>query len=127
MSLDLKKLACELDDLRDRRDDEEQSDPLDDEEQSDPLDDDDRERLKTIEDLEGEIGDLHLAHRDKGSFLADGREWVEYAEELAYDIGMCDRESALARYVDWDRWAEDLKADYQSVDFDGETYYYEDH
>ena len=115
MALDLKALADELDDLRTRRDDEDQDDPLDDGE---------LERLKALEALENEIGDLHLAYRNQGPFIADGKDWEEYAEETAYDVGLCQRGSTIANYVDWERWAEDLKMDYSSVEFDGETYWY---
>lgn len=48
----------------------------------------------------------------------------EYAEELAYDLGLVSRN---ARWpfdcIDWERAAEDLKMDYTKIDFDGVTYW----
>lgn len=112
MSLDLKELAEELDELREREDDADN-----------PLDEEDKERLQALSDFEGEIGDLHLAHKNIGSVIAES-DWKDYCEDTAYDIGMCERGSMLANYVDWERWAENCKSDYSSADFEAETYYW---
>lgn len=112
--LDLKELADELDDLRGRENDEDW-----------PLDEDDEDRLKALSKLEDELGDLHVASRYKSPMCSDS-DWREYCEEMADDCGMCERNSTLANYVDWDRWADDCQSDYSSVEFDGETYWYHD-
>jgi hypothetical protein len=49
---------------------------------------------------------------------------VDYCQELLEDIG--DIPKGLPGYIviDWEATAENLKADYSTVDFDGQTYYY---
>ena len=48
---------------------------------------------------------------------------VEYAQELAEDIGAVKSDAEWpARHIDWDAAAEELKQDYTEVDFDGVTY-----
>ena len=47
-----------------------------------------------------------------------------YAEELARDIGAIDRDAAWpVRHIDWEAAANELKQNYTSIDFDGETYW----
>jgi chromosome segregation ATPase len=49
--------------------------------------------------------------------------FAEYAQQLVEDIG--DLPSNIPGYIviDWEQTAENLKVDYSTVDFDGETYY----
>jgi hypothetical protein len=48
----------------------------------------------------------------------------QYAEELADDIGAIDGNARWPlNHIDWEAAAEELKQDYTSVDFDGETYW----
>lgn len=50
--------------------------------------------------------------------------FVQYAEELAEDIGAIDRDASWPlNRIDWDAAANDLKADYSEADLDGYTYY----
>lgn len=47
-----------------------------------------------------------------------------YAEQLADDIGAIDRNANWPiNCIDWEKAAEQLKQDYMSVEFDGETYW----
>lgn len=84
----------------------------------------DGERIKAIRNLKEEIGSSEW---DYGiSFIKDGY-FVEYAEQLAEDIGAIDRNASWPlNHINWEFAAEDLKSDYSSVEFDGETYWYKD-
>lgn len=58
-----------------------------------------------------------------GEQLIRADKFVEYAKELADDIGAIDREARWPlNHIDWDAAAEELKIDYTEVDFDGTTY-----
>ena len=49
--------------------------------------------------------------------------FVEYAQELADEIGAIDRDAKWpCNHIDWDAAARDLRQDYTSIDFDGVTY-----
>lgn len=111
-TLDLDTLADELDDLRTRNEDPD-----------DKLDDDETERLAALEGLENDLGDLHVASRNKGPFIAED-DFEDYADEQAVELGIISREHR--NYLDRERWANDLRSDYNCVDFDGTTFYYLD-
>jgi hypothetical protein len=108
--LDARDLDQELDDLRARFEDEE-----------DCLDPEEDERRLALEALNEEVN-LWEAGRN-GSALIPDYDFEDYAEELAYDIGMVDRDAQISHYIDWDKWADDLKDDYLSVDFEGQEYW----
>lgn len=49
----------------------------------------------------------------------------DYAKELAEDIGAIPRGASWPAYcIDWEWAARELRMDYSSVEFDGETYWY---
>jgi hypothetical protein len=88
-----------------------------------PLDDDERAELDTLsalaEEAEGYADDWQY-----GATLIRDSYFVDYAEQLAEDIGAIDREAAWpARHIDWEAAADDLQTDYTDVDFDGVTYW----
>jgi len=59
-----------------------------------------------------------------GETLINDDYFETYAEELASDIGAIDRNAKWPlNHIDWTAAAEELKADYMSVDFDGETFW----
>jgi hypothetical protein len=59
-----------------------------------------------------------------GETLIRGTYFTEYAEDLADDIGAIDRKAGWpCNCIDWEKAADELKADYMSVEFDGETYW----
>lgn len=74
--------------------------------------------LKELQELLDSIGP------SDGPFIhEDG--FKEYAQELAEDIGAIDpRASWPLNCIDWDQAAEELKSDYSTVEFRGNTYYY---
>jgi hypothetical protein len=105
---------------------------------------DSRDVLERIEELrdassapldEAEASELRallvLASQDEscedwqhGVTLVRGSFFVEYAQELAEDIGAIDGDAAWpARCIDWERAAKDLQTDYTPIEFGGVTYW----
>lgn len=81
----------------------------------------DADELKNLVELRDEIG----SPWDGGVYLISEDNFTEHAEQLAEDIGAIERSASWpCNYIDWNRAAEDLKNDYSTVDYDGETYYY---
>ncbi len=64
-----------------------------------------------------------IAWRDGVTFIPEN-DFKDYAEELAYDIGVVNRDSQITVYIDWESWADDVKMDYSVVEFDGDTYWW---
>lgn len=59
-----------------------------------------------------------------GETLIRDSHFKEYAQELAEDCGMLDKEDKWPyTCIDWDHAARELRYDYFSVDFDGVTYW----
>ena len=110
--LDARELMKELDELRDQKTDaEENKDTL-------GLDEGEEERLTALLELEEALGpgsDVTLIPED---------EFEDYAQELAYDCGLINRDHTLDSYIDWERWADDCKSDYTTITFDGDDYLY---
>lgn len=59
----------------------------------------------------------------RGSNLISESVFGEYCEEFAYDTGEISRDSQMAFYVDWDKYAEDMKMDYTTITFEGTDFY----
>lgn len=60
---------------------------------------------------------------DHGETLIHESKFKEYAEQLAEDIGAIDRHAAWPlTHIDWEAAAQDLRADYMEVEFNGDTY-----
>lgn len=77
------------------------------------------EIIEAINDLEGEIGEF-----DDGNTLIPEYEWVEYAQQLAEEIGAVNEEANWPNNcIDWERAARELAMDYTLVDIDGQDYY----
>ena len=71
------------------------------------------------EEAEGYSSDWH-----HGAQLISEDHFTQYAQDLAEDCGMVDRNLKWPyTCIDWDQAAEELKQDYTAVDFDGQTYY----
>ncbi|MCK9521149.1 MAG: hypothetical protein M0R74_19320 [Dehalococcoidia bacterium] len=83
-----------------------------------------REELKTLTELRDGCGSREWAY---GLTLINESYFQEYAQQLADDIGAVNKDMSWPyTCIDWDQAAEELKQDYSSVDFEGETYYYRD-
>jgi hypothetical protein len=94
------------------------------------------DELEACEELDAEeLDELVSLHKlaEEGDTLADWQYgetlirdtyFVEYAQELAEDIGAVNSDAGWPAYcIDWERAARDLRMDYTSLDFDGVTYW----
>ena len=87
------------------------------------LDDDDRAELATLQALAKEASD-YAADWQYGEALIRDSYFVEYAQELAEDIGAINSYFGWPNNcIDWEQAARELRMDYTSVDFDGVTYW----
>ena len=81
------------------------------------------DEYKELFDLREEIGKKYF---DFGITFIEVDYWEEYAEELAYDVGLADRNNTTFNwYIDWEKWAEALSQDYSSVNLGSYEYYYQ--
>jgi hypothetical protein len=82
--------------------------------------DEERDELETLEALLNECSDAVLNHPH---ILVSDYYIEEFMENRAYESGLIDRDSPLADFVDWERWAEREKGSAEEVIFDGVTYW----
>ena len=106
----LHELMKDLEELRDQEGDEETS----------GLDEAEEERLKALIELEETLG-----NGSNVTLIPDG-EFEDYAEQMAYDVGLIEEHTTISSYIDWERWANDVKMDYTTIEFDGDDYLYQD-
>lgn len=107
--LDLRNLSKELYKLRERKE---------------VLDDEELDRLNDLLELEKHFdGDLDKASKNEPTLILKA-DWVNHCKDLADDCGYLTYNSPLENYIDWERWADDMKQDYDEVEFGGETYLY---
>lgn len=79
-----------------------------------------REILAAIEEIEA----AGIPDWQYGETLIREDYFVEYAQQLADDIGAIDREANWPTcHIDWQAAADHLKMDYTEVDYRGVTYY----
>jgi hypothetical protein len=81
---------------------------------------DERDRIQEVEDQFSQT--LAEAARNDSTMVSEYY-WQAYAESFADDVGMVDTDSSMYPYIDWERWAEDLKMDYTSIEYGGVTFY----
>lgn len=79
------------------------------------------QELKTLQNL-AEQGE-GSADWQYGETLIRESYFTDYCEELVGDIGDLPREIPSYIVIDWDATAENIKADYSEIDFDGVSYY----
>lgn len=79
-----------------------------------------QEELKELMALRDEMG----SSWDNDEALINDKDWVEYAQNLIEDIGDLPKDLPSYIVIDWDATADNVKQDYSSVDFQGNTYYY---
>lgn len=75
--------------------------------------------LASIND-EGEQASSDWSH---GEALISSDYWVEYCKELCEDIGDLPKNIPGYIVIDWDQTAENISADYTTIDIDGTDYY----
>ena len=80
---------------------------------------DEREELDELESMESEIPEWR-----HGETLIPEYEFVDYCEELCKDLGDVPREIPWWIEIDWDKTAENIKADYSEIEYQGTTYLY---
>jgi hypothetical protein len=87
------------------------------------LDQDERIELAALVELaqQGEDAAADWLH---GETLIRDSYFVEYAQQLAEDIGAIESEARWPAYcIDWEYAARELQMDYTPVEFDGVTYW----
>lgn len=78
-----------------------------------------------LDDLKGYGGDQQWKGDWYPITLIRDSYFVEYAQELAEDIGAINSDLDWPySCIDWEKAARELRADYSSVEFDGVTYWY---
>lgn len=81
------------------------------------------DELKALKALAEEAEGYSSDWRHGETLIRDSY-FVEYAEQLAEDIGAIGRDASWPlSHIDWDAAADELKQAYTSVDFDGVTYW----
>lgn len=91
----------------------------------DDFDKDEQAELTALETLKDEIGERRGKISHEGGPYVDERDFEDYAREIADDIGAIDKDAGWpCNCIDWDQAARELKMDYSSVEWQGDTYLY---
>lgn len=91
--------------------------------QDDPVSSELRDELAALEALADEASN-YAEDWPHGETLIRDSYFVQYAQELADDIGAIDRNAKWPlSCIDWDKAADELKVDYTEVDYDGVSYW----
>jgi hypothetical protein len=113
--LDTDELGEEYEELKERKDDPE-----------DTLSSDDLDRFNLLFDFAYECGidpDSNYGWADVGPGIPVD-EFVNYAQDFAYDVGAVNEVDIWPNYcIDWERAAKELAYDYNLVEFQGYEYY----
>ena len=76
----------------------------------------------TVAYYSGTLESLESYAKNEPSLIG-ADDFEDYARELAEDIGAIDSDAGWpARCIDWKQAADELKADFNEVDFDGESW-----
>ena len=81
--------------------------------------DENLEELEELRILRDEIPEWR-----HGESLINDDYFVEYAQDLAEDLGMDRSQPWPYSCIDWDRAADELKMDYSSCEYQGNTYWF---
>ena len=79
-----------------------------------------RDELRPLLDLKAE----DIPEWDDGATLISVSDWEEYVEDLLKDCGYIPNDVPWWIVIDWTATADNVAADYSTVDYDGDTYYY---
>lgn len=79
-----------------------------------------RDELRPLLDLKYE----GIPEWDDGATLIPESDWEEYVEDLLKDCGYISNDVPWWIVIDWAATADNVAADYSTVDYDGDTYYY---
>jgi hypothetical protein len=93
-------------------------------ESSNEIEDYELEELNSLKKF-AEEGKDNAEDWEYGAFFIRDGYFTEYAQELCEDIGELPKDlpSYISCHIDWDGVADDLKVDYNYVDFGDETYW----
>lgn len=80
---------------------------------------DEQKELAELEELESEVSEW-----SDGNTLIPESEFTDYCRELLEDCGDIPKNLPHYVVVNWDATADNIKADYSTVNFQGETYLY---
>jgi hypothetical protein len=83
--------------------------------------DDEAQELAELDDLESEVPEWY-----DGNTLIPADQFTDYCKELLDDLGELPRDLPDCIAIDWDKTADNLKADYSECEYQGETYLYRD-
>lgn len=89
------------------------------------LDDDDQARLKVLQALNLELNGALDYPSNLGEWIPEG-EFKDYVREMVISMGQVERNGWADDHVDWAGVAEEWESDYETVEFDGGTYYWKD-
>ena len=79
-----------------------------------------RDELQPLLDLKAE----GIPEWDDGATLIPESDWEEYVEDLVKDCGYIPNDLPWWIVIDWAATSDNVAADYSTVDYDGDTYYY---
>lgn len=86
-------------------------------------DDDEEAELAALKAFAAEGAD-YAPDWDYGETCIRDSYFVEYAQQLAEDIGAINADATWPNNcIDWERAARELRMDYTAIDFDGVTYW----
>jgi hypothetical protein len=86
------------------------------------LDEEEKTELKVLKELDEEASQ-YSSDWSHGEQLIRESHFVEYAQELAEELGMLDKNLSWPyTCIDWEKAAHELRYDYTKVDFDGVEY-----
>lgn len=130
----LEELEDELVDLKDAiAEAEEELNECEEEEEQETLADTLNEAAAALEDWEKENAEELEELRNLADEVPDWRHgamlisegyFVEYAQDLAEDLGMDRNQPWPYSCIDWLQAADELKQDYTSIEYQGETYWF---
>lgn len=89
-----------------------------------------KEKLEELQDLRDELQPLldlkdeDIPEWDYGATLIPESEWVNYVEDLVTDCEFVSNDVPWWIVIDWQATADNVAADYATVEYDGDTYYY---
>lgn len=124
--IDVRDIIARVEELRDER----EASEIPENEYGGPNDTwaDEREELAKLEgvlgDLKGYGGDEQWEGDWYPITLIHERAFTDAMRELVQDIGDLPREIPNYLEIDWEKTAENLRADYSSVEIDNSTYWY---
>jgi hypothetical protein len=119
MSLDIRSLANEWEDLNTEIEDSEAQ-----EEEPDEGDVERRDKLQELADELG-YGDLNDV-LEAGIDLIAEDEFEDHAREVAEDLLGVNTNDWPMTCIDWKRAAEEMQTDYTTIEWDGDTYWTRD-